>query len=167
MLVCLAVLTILAASANDAPATATRKTGWLPPTVGLEANGGANAAIAVAGPGVIVAAWTVTGGSGGAGRVSIRGADHRGGPATTVGSRELFNQRLAVTAAGLVVLTGVQLSDDLSTESVVAYERRPQSMLWLGPILLDAQSRALDGPEVAIDDAGRAVAAWTYADTPG
>ncbi len=158
---------LAAISVSGSAASAPSGTGqWLPPTVGLDPAGGSLPGIAVAPGGVAVAAWSRSDGSGKSAKVSTRGASHRWGPIATPTTQDLYYQRLAMSGREQVLLTGVQV-EGLSIARVVAYERPPNSVVWKGPIPLDAPTSDPWGPDVAINDAGLAVVAWKNADRPG
>lgn len=140
--------------------------GWLPPTVGLDPQGGSDAGVGIGPDGVAVAAWRRTYGSDELyTRVSTRGVSHRWGPPATPVSGFLRFQRLAVDGSGGVLLTGVQ--SDASRLRVVGFERPSNSPTWKGPIPIGEPVVDTGDPNLAANDAGQAVVAWRNTDRYG
>jgi PKD domain len=140
--------------------------GWLPPTVGLDPQGGSDAGVGIGPDGVAVAAWRRTYGSDELyTRVSTRGVSHRWGAPSTPVSGFLTFQRFAVDGRGDVLLTGVR--SDGSRSRVVGFERPGNSAIWKGPIAIDEPADWAGGPSLAANDAGQAVVGWRSIDRYG
>jgi hypothetical protein len=136
----------------------TPRGGWLPPTAGLSPDGGAYVHVAMAADGGAVAVWD---GSPGVQAVTRPAGGSWSAP-TTLGN--LYEPHLAVDARGDAIVTALQ--SDNGTARIVSLAKGADSA-WTGPVPVSAAETNVGwDTDLAANDRGEAVAAWTAPDGP-
>ena len=134
----------------------TSRGGWLPPTVGVSPDGGVDVHVAMAADGGVVAIWD---GSSGVQAVTRPTGGSWSAP-TTLGN--LYEPHLAVDARGDAIVTA--LESDSGASRIVSLAKPPDSG-WTGPVPVSAAKSDIGwGSDLAANDGGAAVAAWTAPD---
>ncbi len=146
--------------------------GWVSPPTVLAPRGAGVVDVAVTSGGGAVVVW----GAGDSVQESTRVAGRGWGPPSSFGSALTpVGWRLAVDRAGDVFVVGTQYDQSLSQAAplrVLAYERANGTNVWNGPVVLSGPVSEYDesDPDLAGNDAGEAVVAWTgierYGDLP-
>ncbi|HEX6700296.1 MAG TPA: hypothetical protein VF101_06145, partial [Gaiellaceae bacterium] len=134
----------------------TSRGGWLEPTVGLSPDGGVEVHVAMAADGGAVAVWD---GSSGV-RAVTRPAGGSWSAPMTLGN--LYEPHLAVDARGDAIVTALQ--SDSGTARIVSLAK-PAGSPWTSPVPVSAAESDIGwGHDLAANDVGAAVAAWTAPD---
>jgi PKD domain len=149
--VAVGTLVLTAVAAGD-----TSPGSWLPPTAGLSPNGGVDAHVAIAGDGGVVAVWD---GSSGVQAVT-RPAGGSWSSATTLGN--LYEPHLALDRRGDAIVTALESAS--GRPRIVSFAKAAGSG-WTGPVSVSAAEPDIGwGTDLAANDDGEAVAAWTAPD---